>query len=93
MSKYHQYESDKQGKKYYIITENNKKIILGLVAIVILQFTKDEQRKQRYINRHKANKILSKSGIESIDTAGFRSRWLLWNKPTIFYDHARPVAQ
>jgi hypothetical protein len=39
MLKYHPYKSGKQGKKYYIITETNKKK-LGLVAIVILQFTK-----------------------------------------------------
>jgi hypothetical protein len=41
---------------------------------------KDEARKQRYINRHKTNANWSKYGI---DTAGFWSRWLLWNKPTI----------
>ena len=41
---------------------------------------KDEQRKQRYIHRHKNNEHWLKSGI---DTAGFWSRWLLWNKPTI----------
>ena len=41
---------------------------------------KDEDRKNRYINRHKKNEDWGKSGI---DTAGFWSRWLLWNKPTI----------
>ena len=42
---------------------------------------KDEARKQRYINRHKnGNENWNKSGI---DTAGFWSRWLLWNLPTI----------
>jgi hypothetical protein len=50
------------------------------VAIVIFTIHKDEQRKQRYIDRHKTNEIWSKSGI---DTAGVWSRWLLWNKPTI----------
>ncbi len=40
---------------------------------------KDEARKQRYIDGHKNNETLSKSGI---DTAGFWSRWLLWNLPT-----------
>ena len=41
---------------------------------------KDEARKQRYINRHKKNENFTISGK---DTAGFWSRWLLWNKPTI----------
>ena len=40
----------------------------------------DEDRKERYINRHKQRENWTKSGI---NTAGFLSRWLLWNKPTI----------
>jgi hypothetical protein len=36
--------------------------------------------KQRYIDRLRNNENWSKSGI---DTAGFWSHWLLWNKPTI----------
>ena len=40
----------------------------------------DEDRKERYINRHKQRENWTKSGI---NTAGFWSRWLLWNKPTI----------
>ncbi len=41
---------------------------------------KDEARKQRYINRHKANENWTKPGV---DTAGFWSRYLLWHKPII----------
>jgi len=41
---------------------------------------KDPDRKQRYIDRHKENEDWTKSGI---DTAGFWSRWLLWNEPTL----------
>jgi hypothetical protein len=41
---------------------------------------KDEERKQRYIKRHEKNEEWGKSGI---DTAGWWSRWLLWNKPSI----------
>jgi len=43
---------------------------------------KDEERKQRYINRHKKNesKFWNKSGI---DTSSFWARFLLWEKPTI----------
>jgi hypothetical protein len=81
MLKYYPYKSDKPGKKYYIITESNRIFFFG--AAVYEHFSsglKNEQRKQRYIDRHKTNENWSKSGI---DTAGFWSRWLLWNIPTI----------
>jgi len=41
---------------------------------------KDEERKRLYLQRHGSRENWQKSGIE---TAGFWSRWLLWNKPTI----------
>ena len=41
---------------------------------------KDKERLERYIGRHKHNENWGKDGIK---TAGFWSRWLLWNKPTI----------
>lgn len=39
---------------------------------------KDPARKQRYITRHKKHENWSNE-----KTAGFWSRWLLWEKPTI----------
>ena len=40
-----------------------------------------EQKKKAYLSRHsKLNENLNKSGLM---TAGFLSRWILWNKPTI----------
>ena len=80
MIKYHPYKSDKPGKKYFIITESNKKVYFGASGYSDFPTHKDEARKQRYINRHKNNENWTKSGI---DTAGFWSRWLLWHKPTI----------
>lgn len=41
---------------------------------------KDPERKERYIQRHKANEDWS---IRGIDTAGFWSRHLLWAEPTL----------
>lgn len=41
---------------------------------------KDEERKQRYIDRHAKRENWTKQGIF---TAGFWSRWLLWNRSTI----------
>ena len=40
----------------------------------------DEKRKQKYIARHQARE---NHGISGIDTRGFWSRWLLWEKPSI----------
>ena len=77
---YHPYKSDKPGKKYYIITNSGKKVYFGQASASDFTHHRDEQRKQRYIDRHKSNETWSKSGI---DTSGFWSRWLLWNKPTI----------
>ena len=41
---------------------------------------KDVARKQRYISRHKARENW---GISGVLTAGFWSRWLLWNQTSI----------
>jgi hypothetical protein len=39
---------------------------------------KDDERQERYINRHKKNEHWNKPM-----TAGALSRWILWNKPTL----------
>lgn len=39
---------------------------------------KDKDRRDRYILRHKA-----RENWKDYRTAGFWSRWILWNKPTI----------
>lgn len=40
----------------------------------------DSERKTRYLARHKTRENWRKSGVT---TAGFWSRWLLWNKPSL----------
>ena len=40
---------------------------------------KDPQRKDRYLNRHRAREDWTQSGIL---TPGFWSRWVLWNLPS-----------
>ena len=79
MIKYYPYKSDKPDKKYYIITNSGRRVYFGAAGMSDFTIHKDEARKQRYINRHKNNENWTKSGI---DTAGFWSRWYLWNKPT-----------
>jgi hypothetical protein len=43
MIKHYPYKSDRPNKKYYIITNDNKKFILVLVDIVILLYIKMKQ--------------------------------------------------
>jgi hypothetical protein len=80
MIKYYPYKSDKPNKKYYIITNANKKVYFGQSSASDSTLHKNEKRKQVYINRHKNNENWTKSRINS---AGFWSRWLLWHLPTI----------
>jgi hypothetical protein len=80
MKNYYPYPANDGKHKYYIITKSGRKISFGAVGYSDFTKHKDEDRKQRYINRHRNKENWTKSGI---DTAGFWSRWLLWNKPTI----------
>ena len=82
MLKYHPYKSDKPNKKYYIITNNNKKVYFGQAGASDFTIHKDEQRKQRYIDRHKKNesKYWNKSGI---NTASFWSLIFDLGIPTV----------
>ena len=80
MLKYHPYPANDGKHKYYIITNSGRKIYFGAAGMSDFTHHKNEARKNLYINRHKKNENWGQSGI---DTAGFWSRWLLWNKPTI----------
>jgi hypothetical protein len=80
MKKYYPYKSiDKPEKKFYIITNDNKKVYFGAAGYEDFTTHKDEARKQRYIARHKKNEDWTKSGINS---AAFWSRFYLWEYPT-----------
>jgi len=81
MKFYYPYPSDRPEKKYYIITNQGKKVYFGLARASDYTIHKDPERKQRYIQRHKREEHLwNKSGINS---PSFWSRFLLWEKPTI----------
>jgi hypothetical protein len=77
---YYPYKSDKPDKKYFIITSSGRKVYFGASGYEDFTIHKDQLRKELYIKRHQARENWNKSGI---NTAGFWSRWLLWNKPTI----------
>ncbi len=76
-------KADNPKKKYkvYIIskkTGKERKIEFGTAGMSDFTKHKDEARKQRYIDRHKANE-----NWDDPETAGYYARWVLWNKPTI----------
>jgi hypothetical protein len=66
MIKYYPYKSDKPNKKYYIITNDNKKVYFGQVSASDFTIHKDEARKQRYIDRHKKTNLNIRINQESI---------------------------
>lgn len=77
---YEIYKSTRPTKKFMVITPTGKKIHFGSSGYGDYTVFKDIERKKRYIIRHQKNENWNKSGI---NTAGFWSRWLLWNKPTL----------
>ena len=90
---YYPYKSDKPDKKYFIITSSGKNIYFGQAGyndytIYYNNEGKDkaEKMKKAYIARHSATRPQGKMGENwgksGIDTAGWWSRWLLWNLPT-----------
>lgn len=72
-------KSSRKDKKWKVIIDN-KTIQFGAKGYSDFTINKDIQRKRLYINRHKSNENWGKTGIK---TAGFWSRWLLWNETTI----------
>lgn len=76
---YNPYNSDDDTHKFYIITKKQKKVYFGQAGAPDFTIHKDEERKQRYIDRHKKNENWTKTGL---DTAGWWSRFYLWEEPT-----------
>ena len=76
----------KDGKHKYQVellnkdTGRTKTVKFGAKGYSDFTQNKDEERKSNYIARHKAREDWTKSGI---DTAGFWSKNLLWNKPSV----------
>ena len=72
-------KSDKPTKKFKVKV-GIKTIHFGAKGMSDFTKNKDVSRKQRYIQRHRKNENW---GISGVLTAGFWSRWLLWNQPSI----------
>lgn len=77
MIAYYPYKSDKPDKKYFIITSTGRKIYFGSANMSDFTLHKDPLRKNRYIQRHQ-----KRENWNDKNTAGFWSRWYLWNKET-----------
>ena len=76
LKKYYPFKSDKVGKKYYIITNDNKNVYFG--ASEYEHFTSDhlnERRRLNYISRHRKNEDWGDP-----NTAGYWSMWFLWSE-------------
>ena len=71
--------STRKDKKYMAIIDK-KKVHFGQKNASDYTIHKDPKRKMRYIKRHQKREDWTKSGI---DKAGFYSRWILWNMPTL----------
>lgn len=73
-------KSTRKGKKWQVKFEDGKTVHFGAEGMFDYTQHRDPQRKDNYIRRHAA------SGKEQWDnprTAGFWSRWLLWEEPTL----------
>jgi hypothetical protein len=73
-------KSKKSDKKLDAIVDGKKTISFGAKGYSDYTLHKNDDRKNRYINRHKKNEDWGLSGIE---TAGFYAKNILWNKKTI----------
>ncbi len=65
-------------KKFDAIIDGRKTIPFGQKNASDFTQHKNEERKMRYISRHQKNEDWNNPL-----TAGFYSRWITWNKPTL----------
>jgi hypothetical protein len=76
--------SARPGKKWTAqgTTRSGRRVTVQFGARGYQDYTQhgDAQRRARYLTRHRARESWGAAGI---GTAGFWSRWLLWNRPTV----------
>jgi hypothetical protein len=71
--------SSNRTKKWMVLVDG-RLVHFGQQGASDYTIHKDPERKARYITRHRDRENWTKSGLK---TAGFWSRWLLWNLPTL----------
>ncbi len=63
----------------HLIVDDRKRVIpFGAKGMSDYTIHQDPKRKERYLSRHKA-----REDWKNPLTAGFYSRWYLWNKPSL----------
>ena len=72
--------STRKTKKFMAIYPDNTITHFGAKGYEDYTIHKDKERRNRYIDRHEKNEDWSRNAWK---TAGFLSRWILWNKPTL----------
>ena len=70
--------SSRKDKKYDAAIDDKNTVSFGQRGASDFTIHKDTERKQRYINRHK-----KAEDWDNPKTAGFYSRWITWEKPTL----------
>ena len=73
-------KSTNSNKKFDAVIDGKKKISFGQAGASDYTKHKDDDRKNRYVDRHRKNENWGKDGVE---TAGFWSKNVLWNKKTL----------
>ena len=71
-------KSKNKDKKYDAVVDGKKTIHFGAKGYSDYTINKDDERKHRYISRHKSNE-----NWNNYKTAGFYAKNILWNKPTV----------
>jgi len=84
MNKFYLYKSDKPSKKYYVEFENpntkkSKRIYFGAAGYPDFILSGDEEKKKRYIARHKKRE----DWTSPYAGAGVWSRYILWGEKTL----------
>ncbi|XWV26864.1 Tlr 6Fp protein [Tupanvirus soda lake] len=74
---YHIYPSNRRDKKFFVY-DGRRKIYFGAKGYEDYTIHKDIRRKQRYNSRHRV-----RENWRDPKTAGFWSKWILWNKPSL----------
>jgi len=75
-------KSNRPGKKYMVYVDG-KTVHFGATGYSDYTKHKDSSRMSRYSTRHGSGKGRENWSGSGIKTAGFWSKWLLWNKPSI----------
>ena len=71
-------KSKTKDKKYDAVIDGKKTVHFGAKGYSDFTINKDEERKKRYVTRHKKNE-----NWNDPKTAGFYAKNILWNNPSV----------